>query len=213
VTRWLRFVRVVGFLGVFVAGLIAGTTSALVAEHVYDGPAQPRVMASGHNDLGCGTVPMRGCAPEAQRSYAGLPRGPLAGTASDETSNGLGRRSLPAVDPCFATNSAGLFGTHSADDLAASAASAGKGEYSAAGHALTKHAGGQRAGTSAFPSLSGNPANINQVAKAPIDDILATGRVVTRTHPNHGPIIEVFAPDGRGARWYADGRFFGFLEP
>lgn len=112
----------------------------------------------------------------------------------------------------FATNSA-RFGTHSADDLAASAAGAGKGDYSAAGHALTKHAGGQRAGTSAFPSLSGNPANINQVAQAQIDDILATGRVVTRTHPNHGPIIEVFAPDGRGARWYADGRFFGFLEP
>ena len=112
-----------------------------------------------------------------------------------------------------ATNSAGQFGMHTADDLAASAAGAGTGEYFAAGHALTKHAGGQRAGTSAFPSLSGNPANINQVAQAQIDDILATGRVVTRTHPNHGPIIEVFAPDGRGARWYADGRFFGFLEP
>ena len=78
---------------------------------------------------------------------------------------------------------------------------------------MTRHGAGQRAGSSAFPALSGNPSNINRIAQGQIDDILATGNVVTRTHPNHGPFIEVWAPDGRGARWYADGRFFGFLEP
>lgn len=112
-----------------------------------------------------------------------------------------------------APSSAVRFGSHSADDLAHAASIAGMGDYTAAGHALTKHAGGQRAGGSAFPALSGNPANINRIAQSQVDDILSNGRVVTRTHPNHGPIVEVFAPDGRGARWYADGRFFGFLEP
>ena len=112
-----------------------------------------------------------------------------------------------------APSSALRFGTHSADDLASTAAAAGKGDFTVAGHALTKHGTGQRAGNSTFPALSGNVANINRIAREQIDDILTTGQAVTRNHPNHGPIIEVFAPDGRGARWYADGTFFGFLEP
>ncbi len=99
------------------------------------------------------------------------------------------------------------------DLVAAATRSSGKGDLTAAGHALSKHGTGQRAASSAFPSLSGNQHNWNLIAQGQIDDILSTGQMVQRTHPNHGPIIEVFAPDGRGARWYADGRFFGFLEP
>lgn len=130
-----------------------------------------------------------------------------ASLAAETESTGTALVSLSSTP-----SAAARFGGHPADDLVRGA-SAARGDYTAAGHALTKHAAGQRGGSSAFPSLSGNPANINRIAQGQIDDILANGRVVTRTHPNHGPIVEVFAPDGRGARWYADGRFFGFLEP
>ena len=138
---------------------------------------------------------------------------PLAGVGWIRLGNRLRDLLRIGDDAAQATNTALRFGGHTADDLAASAAAAGRGDLSAAGHALTKHGAGQRASSSAFPALSGSAANINQVAEGQINDILATGNVVTRTHPNHGPIIEVWAPDGRGARWYADGRFFGFLEP
>lgn len=116
-----------------------------------------------------------------------------------------------------APNTAGRFvvaadGT-TVDLVGAATRLSGKGDLTAAGHALSKHGTGQRAGSSAFPALSGNQQNWNLIAQGQIDDILSTGQMVQRTHPNHGPIIEVFAPDGRGARWYADGRFFGFLEP
>lgn len=46
-------------------------------------------------------------AQKALRSHAGLARVPMAGTASDGRSNVLSRRSVPADDPRFATNSGG----------------------------------------------------------------------------------------------------------
>jgi hypothetical protein len=83
-----------------------------------------------------------------------------------------------------------------------------------AGHALTKHATGQRAGSSAFPALSGNPAQINATAQGILDDILtAPGSVVVpKTSGNFAGGFEVIAPDGRKAVFDANNIFQYFGE-
>jgi filamentous hemagglutinin len=81
-----------------------------------------------------------------------------------------------------------------------------------AGHAAQKH--GSRPG-SAFPSTSGPPTNINAAGQDIVEEILTnTGTTfVQRHHAKFGTIIEFYAPDGRGVRFDANGKFIGFLEP
>lgn len=103
----------------------------------------------------------------------------------------------------------------SRDDLSAAAAAPGRGELTAAGHQLTKHAAGQRAGSGAFPALRGGSAQINEIAEFQVNDILTApgSKFTQRTHHNFGKVLDVTAPDGRGLRFDSEGRFVGFLEP
>lgn len=98
------------------------------------------------------------------------------------------------------------------DNLSQAAGAADKGDLTAAGRALQKHGG--RSG-SAFPEARSNPAEINKAGQAVVDEILtAPGSTTTRRHhARFGDVIEVRAPDGRGVRYDASGRFIGFLEP
>lgn len=84
----------------------------------------------------------------------------------------------------------------------------------AAGHAFTKHAAAQRARSSAFPRLSGGPAEINRRAQEIVDDILtAPGTsVVRRYRGRFGSVEEHIAPDGRGIVYGPDGRLLFFRE-
>nr|WP_237181975.1 hemagglutinin repeat-containing protein [Paraburkholderia tropica] len=86
------------------------------------------------------------------------------------------------------------------------------GELSGAGRALQKHGG--RDG-SAFPSAKGNPTAINEQGQKIIDDILNDpgSTVIHRNTGRFGDVIDVTAPDGRGLRYSADGKFITFLEP
>lgn len=100
----------------------------------------------------------------------------------------------------------------SIDELVHSAGLADRGGLTAAGRALQKH--GSRV-DSAFPRADGNPASINQKAQAIVEEILGSSgnTITTRHHARFGDVTEVRAPDGRGVRYGADGRFIGFLEP
>jgi filamentous hemagglutinin len=98
------------------------------------------------------------------------------------------------------------------DNLSQAAGAADKGDLTAAGRALQKHGG--RPG-SAFPAARSTPGEINKAGQAVVDEILtAPGSTTTRRHhARFGDVIEVRAPDGRGVRYDASGRFIGFLEP
>ena len=98
------------------------------------------------------------------------------------------------------------------DELSQAAAAADRGGLTAAGRALQKHGG--REG-SAFPAAKGNPLSVNQQGQHAVDDILTSpgSATVTRNHARFGQVTEVRAPDGRGVRYGADGKFIGFLEP
>ena len=87
-------------------------------------------------------------------------------------------------------------------------------DYTRAGHSLTKHAHGQRPGSSVLPQLSGSPAAINAAAQTLVDDIL--------THPDRmqmvtmsksaGVVMDFFIPSGQGVRYDIRGNFVGFIE-
>jgi len=96
--------------------------------------------------------------------------------------------------------------------LSQAAAAADRGGLTAAGRALQKHGG--REG-SAFPAAKGNPLSVNQQGQHAVDDILTSpgSTTVTRNHARFGQVTEVRAPDGRGVRYGADGKFINFLEP
>ena len=83
------------------------------------------------------------------------------------------------------------------------------GQLTRAGRALQKH--GNRSGT-AFPRTQGNPSQINQSGQEVLDDILTSPGSITRSGNRFGG-DDIIAPDGRGARFDADGVFRGFLEP
>lgn len=100
------------------------------------------------------------------------------------------------------------------DDLADAAKAIDRSGLSAAGRALTKHAAGQRPGSSAFGRLRGSPAQINATAQEIVEDILTnpgTTSSVVRTGRFKGG-TEFFDPSGRGIRYDANGRFVGFIE-
>jgi filamentous hemagglutinin len=100
----------------------------------------------------------------------------------------------------------------SVDELSHAATVADRGDLTAAGRALQKHGG--REG-SAFPAAKGNPLSVNQQGQHVVDDILTSpgSATATRNHARFGEVTEVRAPDGRGVRYGADGKFIGFLEP
>ncbi|MGF6662185.1 filamentous hemagglutinin [Paraburkholderia atlantica] len=86
------------------------------------------------------------------------------------------------------------------------------GELSAAGRALQKHGGRD---DSAFPAAKGNPAAINDQGQQIVDSILnnPASTVTQRDTGRFGTVTDITAPDGRGVRYSADGKFIGFLEP
>jgi RHS repeat-associated protein len=100
----------------------------------------------------------------------------------------------------------------SAEELSQAAATLDREGLTVAGRALQKH--GSRQG-SAFPEATGNPQSINQQAQKMVDDILTSpsSTAVTRHHARFGEVTEIRAPDGRGIRYGADGKFIGLLEP
>ncbi len=119
----------------------------------------------------------------------------------------IGAVPLPAAKGAQAARGLG-----SLDDLSRAAGALDRGGLSAAGRQLQKH--GSRSG-SAFPGARGNPAAINRQAQDIVDELLTTPGTssVTRHHARFGDVLEIRAPDGRGLRYGADGKFFGFLEP
>lgn len=112
----------------------------------------------------------------------------------------------------FSRRGAGEVASQSVDDLARAAGALDRGGLTAAGRALSKKAG--RPG-SAFPKPSGNPAQINRTAQGIVDDILRNPASTTsvRETGRFGRVTDVIAPDGRGLRFDASGRFIGLLEP
>lgn len=108
---------------------------------------------------------------------------------------------------------AGIQGSiRSIDELSRSAAALDQGELTSAGRALQKH--GARPG-SAFPSVKGGPRAINAQGQQIVDEILGNpgSKSFSRHHARFGNVSEIRAPDGRGIRYSADGKFIGFLEP
>ena len=77
-----------------------------------------------------------------------------------------------------------------------------------AGRALDKH--GNRV-ESVFPKATGNPAAKNLQGQHQLDTILNNSK--SMTYPNRFGGIDVFSPDGRGARFDAEGNLMGFLQP
>jgi Pretoxin HINT domain len=99
-----------------------------------------------------------------------------------------------------------------ADDMASGASASSKNGFTRAGHALSKHAAGQRGAGSAFPLLSGNPAAINATAQGVLDDILTTGVRQSMTGGRFAGGYKVVAPDGRFAVYDNSGVFQYFGE-
>jgi len=87
-----------------------------------------------------------------------------------------------------------------------------RGGFSRAGRAYQKH--GSRNPTR-WGQPRGNPSAMNGRGQAILDEIVNSPDTqwTARHHAMHGDIIEGRLPDGRGARWSADGNnFFGFIE-
>jgi hypothetical protein len=86
------------------------------------------------------------------------------------------------------------------------------GELTGAGRALQKHGGRD---DSVFPAVKGNPAAINKQGQMVVDDILNNpeSTMTRRDTGRFGNVIDITAPDGRGVRFSADGKFITLLEP
>ena len=97
--------------------------------------------------------------------------------------------------------------TPSSEDLSKLGSAPGKGDYTKAGHSLSKHAAGKRVGSSAFPDAKGNPAQINQQAKKVLDDILNDPNKVVKQRPGRPgeQLLQVHRPDGSGVMYKWDG--------
>lgn len=76
------------------------------------------------------------------------------------------------------------------------------------GRSLDKH--GNRVGTP-FPKAFGNPSSKNIQGQFHLDDILTHPNVRVDISKRSGDIL-MYAPDGRGACFYADGIFKHFLN-
>ncbi|MEI2430071.1 RHS repeat-associated core domain-containing protein [Lysobacter yananisis] len=101
-------------------------------------------------------------------------------------------------------------GEYNVDAMARAAAAPDRDGLTRAGRALDKHGSGQRSDSSPFPAVRGGPAQKNAAGQFQVEDIL--------THPNaiFTPLgrggVGVRTPDGREARYDANGRFAGFIE-
>lgn len=97
--------------------------------------------------------------------------------------------------------------TPSAGDLSKLGSAAGKGDLTKAGHSLSKHASGKRAGSSAFPDPKGSPAQINQQAQKLLDDILNDPARMLKQRPGRPgeQLLQIFRPDGSGVIYKRDG--------
>lgn len=86
------------------------------------------------------------------------------------------------------------------------------GQLSLAGRALQKH--GSREG-SAFPSVKGSPSEINAQGQKIAQDILSNpaSTITYKNTGRFGKVMDIVAPDGRGLRYDANGKFIGLLEP
>lgn len=89
------------------------------------------------------------------------------------------------------------------------AADKGK-QLTKAGRSLMKHQAGGRAGSVKFPGAKGGPEAWNRAGQHQLDDILTSPGSTTKQLGRGG--WQVTAPDGRGARFNADGSFSGFVE-
>jgi hypothetical protein len=99
-------------------------------------------------------------------------------------------------------------------DLLKAAVVPDRGGLTAAGRSLTKHGGGARPGNALFPAATGNPAAINQQAKAIVEEILnnPATKFTDGFRGRFGKTVEAVAPDGRGLVFDANGKFLFFKE-
>jgi filamentous hemagglutinin len=116
--------------------------------------------------------------------------------SSNDSTNGTGQLSSISVEK--------LSGAGQAIDPADRG-----GEMTTAGRALQKH--GSRPG-SAFPQATGNPSQMNEQGQGVLEEILNSPGATVKEGNRFGG-IDVVAPDGRGARFDANGGLRGFLEP
>jgi RHS repeat-associated protein len=86
------------------------------------------------------------------------------------------------------------------------AAASSKPGLTRAGHSLTKHGAGKRAGSSIFPDPKGGPSDINKKAQELLDDILTDPKsaIKQRTGKGGDQILQVHRPDGAGAIFKSD---------
>jgi hypothetical protein len=98
--------------------------------------------------------------------------------------------------------------------LSQAAAEPDRGGLTKAGRSLTKHAPGQRSGSTKFPTLSGNPQQINRQAQDIVDHILTNpGTTVVYSHRGRfGQTVEFTDPSGRGIVYNSKGEFLFFKE-
>jgi hypothetical protein len=99
-------------------------------------------------------------------------------------------------------------------NLRASAYAPYKGPYSHVGHSFTKHAGGQRPASSAFPKLAGNDAAKEATARGIFESILKDPKksITVVPHAKYGQVIEVMSSSGMGAKFGTKGDFLYFFE-
>jgi len=82
-----------------------------------------------------------------------------------------------------------------------------------AGRALTKHPEVIGATKDALRKTLRSDASVNGAAHSALRDIMRNGVTTTPNLARYGQVTETQIPGGFGARWYADGRFIGFINP
>jgi RHS repeat-associated protein len=86
-------------------------------------------------------------------------------------------------------------------------------KFTNVGRALTKHPEVVGLSKSTLRTKLRTEAAINRAAADALKNILRNGVRTTVSTPRFGEVIQVQIPGGFGARWYADGRFIGFINP
>jgi hypothetical protein len=87
------------------------------------------------------------------------------------------------------------------------------GELTQVGRALTKHPEVVGLEKSTLRATLRSEAALNRAGANALKDIIRNGVQTTINVPRYGPVVQVQVPGGFGARWYADGRFIGFINP
>lgn len=187
-----------GILGLkdFVAGILAGARAGTSA----DIDTAAREAAGGLLKLGVAFL--SSLLLRAKASAGGGDASETSGTAARPAGD-------PSPSPKASSRAAPrrVSGARSADPMQAGLAP-DRGGLTKAGRALQKHGG--REG-SVFPKPKGNPDAINEQGAAELRKIVSNPNTVVQ--PNRHGGMNYIAPDGRGAAFYPDGSFRGFLEP